>query len=226
LNFLTLLFTFSVLKELDVELKMLFCTHKHADHVGGNLELARLFPGISIYGPSYEPIPGCTHQLKENDEVSLGSLQFQVLYTPCHTSGHIAYFTPRNAEDSPSMLFPGDTLFVGGCGRFFEGTAAQMLSNMDKFASLPEETQVFCAHEYTESNYRFLASIDPEIEPEYQKMKSLRSSGLPTIPSTIGQEIATNLFMKCREQRLWSLIGVDSAEMAMQTLRESKNNFR
>lgn len=214
-------------KELDLDLKMILCTHKHNDHTGGNLFLKEKFPAVQVVGPRYEPIPGITQPVGEGDIVEFDSLQLNVLHTPCHTSGHIAYFvTDKEKAESQPLLFCGDTLFVGGCGRFFEGTAHEMLSNMDRFATLPSHTQVCCAHEYTEGNFKFLASVDPETcGKKYEDIVAKRKEGLPTVPSTIEQELKYNLFMNCRDERLRGILSVHSAEEAMQKLRTAKNNF-
>ena len=122
----------------------------------------------------------------------------------------------------------GDTLFVGGCGRFFEGTPAQMLNNMDKFATLPDDTLVCCAHEYTESNFKFLASIDAaRCGARYEEIRALRAGFEPTVPSTIGDEKRYNLFMNCREESVQSSVDcAGSPENTMARLRELKNSFR
>ena len=120
----------------------------------------------------------------------------------------------------------GDTLFVGGCGRFFEGTAAEMLLNMDRLSALPPESLVYCAHEYTESNYKFLAHVDPATcSARYVGIQNTRASGLPTVPTTIHDEIESNLFMHCRTQRLQEKLGTSSAEETMAKLRQMKNDF-
>lgn len=215
------------LAELKVDLKMLLITHKHNDHVGGNEYFASAFPGLTVYGPKYEPIPHLTHPVGDGDEFTLGSLNVRVIHTPCHTKGHVAYLVTGAADTSP-VLFPGDTLFVGGCGRFFEGTATDMLANMDAFASLPLDTTFYCAHEYTEANYKFLASVDPEVCGEkYKEVQQTRSRGLATVPSTIGEELKHNLFMRCRDRRTQQLVGaLDLPVETMGKLRKLKNDFK
>ena len=150
--------------ELNLDLKYVLCTHKHNDHVGGNTMIRQHCPSVQIIGTAYEEIPEVNIKVSDGDVFSLGELQVQTIYTPCHTKGHVLYFVHRKgvatkADDSGGssippeedtntpILFTGDTLFVGGCGRFFEGTASDMLTNMDRIASLPAHTVVFCAHE-------------------------------------------------------------------------------
>ena len=123
-------------------------------------------------------------------------------------------------------MFSGDTLFVGGCGRFFEGNAQQMLQNMDLYATLPGSTQVFCAHEYTEGNYKFLNSVDANTcGRKFAEIQQIRAEGRPTIPSSISEELKYNLFMKCHDPSLQQILGVSTAVDAMHELRTRKNNF-
>ena len=233
----------SALQYLGLSLDFILSTHKHTDHVGGNLALKRIFPRVSIIGTKYEPIPGIDKKVGEGDNFCIGSLEVRVKHTPCHTVGHIVYIVDssksfndsskkdrRNANiyahSSSALLFCGDTLFVGGCGRFFEGTAEDMLANMDFLGGLPPDTKVFCAHEYTESNLCFLKSIDPNVcVPVYERVLKMRSEGQPTIPSSIGEELEYNLFMKCRDARTQEIVGVVDAVQAMATLRAKKNAF-
>ena len=213
--------------ELGLDVKMALITHKHNDHCGGNEGVKRAIPGVRIIGTGYERIPGATESVREGDTIELGNLIISVISVPCHTTGHVAYFVQSKTEaDKSPILFPGDTLFVGGCGRFFEGTASDMLKNMDKLSSLPPTTAVYCAHEYTTSNLKFLASVDPTgCEKVLQAVLAKREEGLPTVPSTIGNELSYNLFMKTRDPRVQALVGKSSAEETMATLREMKNKF-
>lgn len=213
-------------KQLQAEgvltLKQLWATHKHADHVGGNEAFRAHFPDLEIIGTRYEACPSLTRGVGEGDTFTLGASTVSVFHVPCHTKGHVAF-------SLPGALFPGDTLFVGGCGRFFEGDGADMLRNMDTFGALPPSTLVYPAHEYTESNCKFLASIDPELcGPVYEKVQVIRRAGQPTIPTTIGAELSYNLFMKSRDPRVQALVGVkgsgeDAAVETMTKLREMKN---
>lgn len=177
-----------------LELIAILNTHHHADHVGGNLELQKKF-SCAVYGPRGEIIPGLTHPVSGGDRVSLPELDmaFEVLAIPGHTSGHIAYY-------GEGLLFCGDTLFGCGCGRVFEGTMAQMHHSLKKLADLPEETRVYCAHEYTLANIQFAAEVEPGnaiLLERRGKAIELRKKGLPTLPSTIALEKMTNPFLRC-----------------------------
>jgi hydroxyacylglutathione hydrolase len=177
-------------------------THHHADHVGGVAVLASAFPGIPVYGPARERIAGLTHPLSEGDQVELTPLPLalQVIDVPGHTLGHIAYHAP-----AAGMLFCGDTLFAGGCGRIFEGTPAQMHQSLAKLASLPAATAVYCAHEYTLSNLRFAVEVEPgnaELRSRVTAESAKREQNLPTLPSTIALERATNPFLRCEQAEI------------------------
>lgn len=206
-----------------VNMKYVLCTHKHDDHIGGNSLIKSYLPDVEIIGTKYEPVPELQRPVGDGDKFSIGSLTVTVIHTPCHTKGHVVYFVEGN-EGKP-ILFAGDTLFVGGCGRFFEGTAKDMLINMNKLAQLPPCTTVFCAHEYTVGNLKFLSSVDPICEKEYNDVKSMRKKGIATVPTTIEKELSYNLFMKCNEKQTQALVGATSPEEAMATLRSRKNNF-
>jgi hydroxyacylglutathione hydrolase len=174
-------------------------THHHADHIGGNARLLAQFD-VPVYGPAHEAIAALTHRLNEGDEVSLPDLgsRFSVLDIPGHTAGHIAFY-------GDGRLFCGDTLFACGCGRLFEGTAAQMVDSLDKLAALPDVTQVYCGHEYTLANIRFAKHVEPDnlllLQREAQESRK-RNDGLPTLPSNIGLEKRTNPFLRCGEPAL------------------------
>lgn len=171
----------------------ILCTHHHWDHVGGASDIARRFD-IPVYGPAEENIPAVTHPVRDGNTVSVPEtgLQFQILSVPGHTKGHIAYYTD-------TMLFCGDTLFSAGCGRLFDGTAKQMLSSLNKIAALPDETRIYCAHEYTVDNLRFATTIDPENENlrHYtEQANDLRQRDQPTLPSTLALEKDINPFLR------------------------------
>ncbi|HEY5340790.1 MAG TPA: hydroxyacylglutathione hydrolase [Candidatus Aquilonibacter sp.] len=174
-------------------------THHHADHVGGNLALLAQHR-VPVFAPAHEAIPGATRTLVEGDRIDVPGVDvaLDVLDVPGHTAGHIAYV---GDIDGP-VLFCGDTLFAAGCGRLFEGTAGEMWSSLGKFARLDPATRVYCAHEYTLANLRFAAAVEPanaaiaaRIDAETQK----RARGVPSVPSTIALELATNPFLRARE---------------------------
>lgn len=170
-------------------------THWHPDHTGGNAAI-KAATGAMVIAPAAEAerIPTADQLVDEGDVVSLGSAEAKVLAVPAHTAGHIAY---HFAEDS--AVFVGDTLFAMGCGRLFEGTAEQMFANMQRLAALPAETVVYCAHEYTQSNGRYALFADPDNQALIERMEkvdALRADNQPTVPTTIGDERATNPFMR------------------------------
>jgi hydroxyacylglutathione hydrolase len=217
-------------KNNSFELKYILATHKHGDHVEGILELKERYPNMKVIGTGYEEIPGMTNEVFAGNEFQIGNLQARTMYTPCHTSGHVCFHFQDSAT---SVLFSGDTLFVGGCGRFFEGTPLQMLENMDQFLNLPASTQIYCGHEYTISNLKFLKHLHSnhldllEVTNAYlKKYENLRKENIPTIPSTIGDERKYNGFMKCRELEVQELLGSagDPIE-TMRKMRELKNNY-
>ncbi len=183
------------LNEKGWQLKYILNTHHHWDHVGGNLEIkAKTGCQIIASDADRERIPGIDIAVTEGDSIALGRHHAKILFTPGHTSGHIVY---HFAEDN--LLFCGDTLFVMGCGRLFEGSAEQLWHSLQKLKSLPESTKLFCTHEYTQTNGRFALSLEPDNERLQQKMKQvdqLRARGQSTVPSTIAEELATNPFFR------------------------------
>jgi hydroxyacylglutathione hydrolase len=171
-------------------------THHHFDHVGGNLDLLAAVPGLRVYGSADDAprIPGITDRVRDRDDVAVGPLRGRILLIPAHTSGHVAYHFPDERA-----VFTGDTLFAAGCGRLFEGDAAQMMSSLGKLAALPPETRVYCGHEYTEKNLRFAAALEPgnrAVADKLRRVEALRREGKPTVPSTIAEEKATNPFLR------------------------------
>jgi hydroxyacylglutathione hydrolase len=189
------------LRHEKLQLIAILNTHHHHDHVGGNGMLLREFP-VPIYGPAAEAIPTVTHPMhecadRESDEgvvyLREFTLSFRVLDIPGHTAGHIAYY-------GGNMLFCGDTLFACGCGKLFEGTPKQMAASLQKLADLPRDTQVYCGHEYTLSNIRFARAVEPGNQELLKREKTVEASvkqHIPTLPSTIEQEKATNPFLRC-----------------------------
>ncbi len=170
-------------------------THWHPDHTGGNAAI-KAATGCAVIAPAAEAakIPTADRLVAEDDTVMLGAFQAQVIDVPAHTAGHIAYHLPE-AE----IVFVGDTLFAMGCGRLFEGTPAQMFANMQRLAALPGDTTVYCAHEYTQSNGRYALVAEPDnaaLAERMAQVDTMRAQGLPTVPTTIALERATNPFMR------------------------------
>ncbi|MBN2971441.1 hydroxyacylglutathione hydrolase [Roseomonas aeriglobus] len=175
----------------------IWTTHWHPDHTGGNAELKARF-GCAVTGPEAEraKIATLDHGIGEGDTVRIGDHVATVLETPGHTAGHIVF---HFADDG--LLFSGDTLFAMGCGRLFEGTAAQMFANMARFAAMPDETIVYGAHEYTLSNGRFALTVEPDntaLRARMVEVERLRDAGDATLPTTIGLERATNPFLRAQ----------------------------
>lgn len=217
------------LKETGARLAAILITHHHGDHTGGIKELVSRNP-VPVFGPANEKIDGVTQLLREGDKVALPGMHasLTVLDVPGHTRGHIAYF-------SENILFSGDTLFACGCGRLFEGTADQMRRSLNKMTSLPAQTQVFCAHEYTQSNIRFALAVEPanpRLQQRARQVAQLREHLAPTVPFTLADELETNPFLRTHEAEV-----IDSAQRfcgktlsgpaeVFATLREWKNVFR
>ncbi|MBV4484442.1 hydroxyacylglutathione hydrolase [Pseudomonas sp. SWRI153] len=169
-------------------------THHHHDHVGG-VERLKAASGATVYGPASEKIPGRDVALKDNDTVSVLGWDFDVHAVPGHTLGHIAYY-------HHGLLFCGDTLFAAGCGRLFEGTPQQMHHSLSRLAALPEDTLVYCTHEYTLSNLKFAAAVEPhnpDIAARLAKVTQQRQNGVMTLPSTLALEKLTNPFLRTSE---------------------------
>jgi hydroxyacylglutathione hydrolase len=194
----------------DLALKAILVTHHHADHTGGILNLLRSFgTNIPVYGPAKTDIPGRTIVAKEDDTIDIAApnISFKVFEVPGHTLTHIAYFAKLEANMVEPILLCGDTLFASGCGRLFEGTPTQMTSSLAKFAALPKNTLVFCTHEYTMSNIRFALAVEPNnsnLIAWSEKAQALRAHNQPTLPTTIGQELQTNPFMRCDQAEVIS----------------------
>jgi hydroxyacylglutathione hydrolase len=209
-------------------LAAILATHHHPDHVGGIEELVSLAK-VPVFGPKGEPIPALTHPVGQDDKVEIPALEasFSVLDIPGHTRAHVAYYGLES-------LFCGDTLFACGCGRVFEGTAEQMLASLMRLAALPDATKVYCGHEYTLANIKFARAVDPDnrmLAAREERATQLRAAGRPTLPSTLGEERATNPFLRCAEpvvvesanKYLGSRVGDPVSVFA--AIREWKNRF-
>ena len=186
-------------------------THWHPDHTGGNAAI-KAATGAPITAPAEaEKVSAVDRVVAEGDRVSVGELEAVVWDIPAHTAGHVAFYF-----EAAKMIFTGDTLFAMGCGRLFEGTAEQMFANMRRFAALPDDVMIYCGHEYSLANARFAVHVDPDsaaVSKRYAKMAEMRERGEVTLPTGIGEEKATNPFMRAR----------DAAELAR--LRTMKDSF-
>lgn len=245
-----------VRNEQAFELTAIWTTHHHHDHSGGNEEIVRQFPDIEVLGPAAEAIPARTRSLEGGDSFDHGGLQVRVLASRGHTSGGISYLvggqgTPSTLPaaaavgndveaDGAAALFCGDTLFVGGCGRLFEGSAEQMRASLGAMASLDDSTRVFCGHEYTLANLRFASMMDPSNDELARKLDAvmlLRQQKAYTVPSTIRSELLTNPFLRCDDplvaRTVASLAGaslvaevdVDDEAAVFAALRQLKDKF-
>jgi hydroxyacylglutathione hydrolase len=206
----------------------ILATHHHPDHVGG---IARLVEQhrVPVFGPRAEPIPALTQAVGEGDTAAIAALgvEFSVLEIPGHTRAHIAYYRP-------GTLFCGDTLFACGCGRIFEGTPEQMYASLEKLAALPDDTQVYCAHEYTLANIRFARAVEPDnaaLQAREARERARRADAQPTIPSALGAERATNPFLRCSEPAVMAAASarlgaaVSDPVRVFTAIREWKNRF-
>lgn len=214
----------AALQERGLKLTHILNTHHHADHIDGNQELVKE-TNCQLWAPEDKRIAGADHLLIPNTEVVIGPLTFTVIAVPGHTSTHIALYS----KDIESV-FCGDSLFTGGCGRLFEGSAAQMWESLQRLMHLPDATRVYCGHEYTESNLCFALTVDPnngKLQQRYQMVQETRKAGRPTIPSTIGEEKQTNPFLRVAKQQLRQELGMEQAsdEEVFAKLRALKDHF-
>jgi hydroxyacylglutathione hydrolase len=214
----------AALAETGWGLTHILITHHHGDHVAAVTAL-KARTGAHVVGPERDRhrLPVLDEGVSEGDRVSVGTLAAVVLETPGHTSGHIAYHFPAEG-----LLFAGDTLFAMGCGRLFEGSPAEMWSSLQKLAALPEDTQVYCGHEYTMSNARFALSVDAgnsALTERAREVEETRKAGRLTIPTTIGQERRTNPFLRAADPALAAAVGLQGrpAVDVFAELRERKN---
>lgn len=238
-----------------LQLTAILVTHHHPDHVGG-VDTLRNATGAVVYGPARERIPEPLVRLGAGDQVDTLGLRFEVLDVPGHTAGHIAYYhgphgtsslPPEGAQpawggpapvgsemDGSPLLFCGDTLFSGGCGRLFEGTPAQMLDSLDRLAALPGNTRVCCTHEYTLSNLKFARAVEPanaDLSQYLAQCEARRAQQLPTLPSSIQMERAINPFLRSRQNTVVQSVQAFDASARDETtvfaaLREWKNQFK
>ncbi|MEA5506577.1 hydroxyacylglutathione hydrolase [Halotia wernerae UHCC 0503] len=216
--------------DLQAELVAIFNTHHHSDHVGGNRQLIEQFPQVTVYGGAEDQgrIPGQQVFLQQGDRVQFGDRIAEIIFVPGHTRAHIAYYFPPNTSSEPGDLFCGDTLFAGGCGRLFEGTPTQMLESLSKLRVLPDNTRVWCAHEYTLKNLQFALTVDrgnTDLQRRFDEVKTCRSRGEATVPSLLGVEKDTNPFLRWEQPSLQSAAKSSDPVQTFARIRGMKDRF-
>jgi len=209
-----------------IQLTFILNTHHHYDHVGGNNELKKRYNAkvVGFFGDKHR-IPGIDITLKDNERWKFGRSVVKILHIPGHTLGHICFFF-----ENEKLAFTGDTLFSLGCGRIFEGTFEQMFKSLEKIKNLPKDTMIYCGHEYTDNNGKFCISIDKENEKLKDRIKEVqikRKRNQPTLPVSLGQELDTNIFLRCDDKKIKNNIKMKtSSELEIFTkLRNLKDKF-
>ena len=210
-----------------IDLKGVLITHHHYDHTNGLLDLTNKM-NLEVYGP--KKIEGINNIVKESDKFSLIGIDFEVIEIPGHTLDHLAFYSSNNKDP---ILFCGDTLFAGGCGRVFEGTFEQMFKSLKKISNYPKETKIFCGHEYTLSNLKFALEVDEDnkqLADEYINVKKLISSDIPSLPTNLNKELKLNPFLRCNEINIKNKVIdkfdiIDDELEIFTALRKWKDNF-
>jgi hydroxyacylglutathione hydrolase len=219
----------STIKQKNINLDAILITHHHYDHTGGIEELLMKYPNLKVYGPNNN-VDLIKSRLVDGELINVIGINFEVIEIPGHTLDHIAYYA--NINNSP-ILFCGDTLFAGGCGRVFEGTFDQMYESLMKLKKLPKNTRIYCGHEYTVNNLKFAKVVEPDnidLITRYNEALELRKNNIPTLPSTISIELKTNPFLRAEENNVQKIIsnkfktGFSEKEI-FSALRQWKDNF-
>ena len=216
----------SFLEKENLKLNYILNTHHHFDHVGGNIELKKKY-NAKIVGfiEDRHRIPGINITLKDNEKWNFGNSTVKILHIPGHTLGHICFFFEKE-----KIAFTGDTLFSLGCGRIFEGDYKQMLISLNKIKNLPEDTKIYCGHEYTEKNAEFCMKYDKEnkdLIKKFKEIKKLRLSNKPTIPTVLKDELKSNIFLRCDQNDLKIKLNMENDENSkvFRKVRELKDDF-
>ena len=217
-----------LVKSNEIDLEGILITHHHYDHTNGIEEILK-YKKVEVYGPKNN-VNSITKRVKQNDVFNLIGLKFEVIETPGHTLDHIAFYC---FKDEKSILFCGDTLFSGGCGRVFEGTYSQMYESLKKLSKLPEDTQIFCGHEYTSSNLQFACAVEPNnqfIKEYNEEIIEKTKNGVPSLHSSLKIEHMINPFIRCNEENLIDNINKKFGEIISEieifsTLRKWKDDF-
>ena len=216
----------SFLKKKNLKLNYILNTHHHFDHVDGNNELKKLYNAkvIGFFGDKHR-IPGIDITLKDNEKWHFSDSPVKIFHIPGHTLGHICFFF-----EEKKIVFTGDTLFSLGCGRIFEGDHKQMLSSLNKIKNLPTNTKIYCGHEYTYKNAEFCIKFDSNnayLKKKFEMVKKLRSQNLPTIPTTLEDELKTNIFLRCDQKELKIKLNMENQEdyKVFQKVRDLKDSF-
>lgn len=215
----------------DKKLTAIWNTHHHVDHVGGNEAIAAAYEPeyVAAHASDKGRVPGQTRELNEGDSFKLGELDVSILHIPGHTTGAIAFVVKGGGR---TAVFTGDTLFLGGCGRLFEGTPEMMHASLQKLAKLPKDTAIYCGHEYTASNLKFEQHVEPGnaiAKRRAERVAELRSKNLPTVPGSMDEELATNPFLRTDSPEIRKTLGIDASAdggTALGVIRKAKDDFR
>ena len=214
------------LKKKNLKLNYILNTHHHFDHIGGNLELKKIYKSKIIgFAGDKDRIPGIDIALKDNEQWNFGNSTIKILHIPGHTLGHICFFF-----ENEKIAFTGDTLFSLGCGRIFEGDHKLMLTSLNKIKKLPKNTKIYCGHEYSYKNAEFCMKYDNDnidLKKKFEKIKQLRSNNLPTLPTDLEDELKSNIFLKCDQNDLKTKLNMKNQDdyKVFRKIRDLKDNF-
>jgi len=216
----------SFLSKNKLKLNYILNTHHHFDHIGGNTELKKLYNAKVVgFIDDKHRIPGIDIALNDNEKWNFGDLVVKILHIPGHTLGHICFFFEKN-----KLAFTGDTLFSLGCGRIFEGSHKQMLVSLNKIKKLPKDTKIYCGHEYTYKNAEFCMKYDSgniNLKKKFETVKKLRSQNLPTIPTSLEEELNSNIFLRCDQNELKTKLNMQNQDdyKVFKKVRDLKDSF-